>query len=49
MTGGPTGPQNQMSHYDYFSPSGQQAHATNVGADMSSGYHVYGVEWKPGR
>ena len=48
MTGGPTGPQNQMSHYDYFSPSGQQAHATNVGVDMSAGYHVYGVEWKPG-
>jgi len=48
MTGGPSGPQNQISHYDYFSPSGPQAHMTNVGMDLSAGYHVYGVEWKPG-
>jgi len=41
------GPQNQLIHYDYFSPSGSIQHMANVGVDMSAGYHTYGVEYIP--
>ena len=41
------GPQNQLIHYDYFSPSGSMQHMANVGVDMSAGHHVYGVEYIP--
>ena len=41
------GPQNQLIHYDYFSPGGEMQHMANVGVDMSAGYHTYGVEYIP--
>ena len=41
------GPQNQLIHYDYFSPAGEMQHLANVGVDMSAGYHTYGVEYIP--
>ena len=41
------GPQNQLIHYDYFSPAGEVQHMANVGVDMSAGYHTYGVEYIP--
>ena len=41
------GPQNQLIHYDYFSPAGEIQHLANVGVDMSAGYHTYGIEYIP--
>ncbi len=49
MNGG-SGPANQQGSSNYFADQGQQGTLwTTNGPDMSSGYHVYGVEWLPGQ
>jgi hypothetical protein len=40
---------NDVNDPDYFANSGQQTTLTNVGFDMSAGYHTYGVQWLPGQ
>ena len=40
---------NETMHSDYFANEGQQQNAYNVGADVSSGYHVYGFQFIPGQ
>jgi hypothetical protein len=41
-------PANRTVHYDYHSAQGSQASEQDIGTDISAGYHVYGVEFKPG-
>ncbi len=40
---------NLEMHSDYFSDQGEQQQAVDTGVDLSSGYHIYGVEFIPGR
>ncbi len=40
---------NEIMHSDYFADQGQQQQAYNVGTDVTSGYHVYGFRFIPGR
>jgi hypothetical protein len=42
-------PQNDLMHSDYFSAQGQQQSLFSVGTDMTAGYHVYGIEFLPGK
>ena len=41
-------PQNQLGSSNYFSPQGQKGSIYDVGVDMSSGMHVYGIQFLPG-
>ena len=40
---------NLEMHSDYFSDQGQEHQAVDTGVDLSGGYHIYGVEFIPGR
>jgi Glycosyl hydrolases family 16 len=40
---------NQIMHSDYFADQGQQQEAYDVGANVTSGYHVYGFRFAPGK
>ena len=49
--GGATGsgfPINDAGHSNYFAKSGTVSSFWNAGADMSAGYHIFGVEFIPG-
>jgi len=39
---------NEIMHSGFFAPQGEPQAAYNVGADVTAGYHVYGIEFKPG-
>jgi hypothetical protein len=41
-------PQNQLGSSNYFSAQGQRGSIYDVGADMSAGMHVYGIQFLPG-
>lgn len=40
-------PANRTAHYDYFSNAGEKAAEVDIGTDVSTAYHVYGVEFVP--
>jgi len=40
---------NQIMHSDYFADQGQQQDAYGVGQDVTSGYHIYGFRFIPGK
>jgi hypothetical protein len=40
-------PANRTGHWDYHSAQGNLAQETDVGFDMSQGYHVFGVKFVP--
>ncbi len=43
------GPVNQVVHSTYFLNSGSNlGNGANVGVSLAAGFHVYGIEWKPG-
>ena len=42
------GPVNQVNAFDYFAPGGEHQSDPNIGVDLTSGYHVWGIEWTPG-
>jgi hypothetical protein len=41
-------PQNRLGSSNYFSAQGQRGSIYDVGADMSTGMHVYGIQFLPG-
>ena len=42
-------PPNMLMSTNYFADQGQQGSIPNTGADLSVGYHVYGIQYIPGQ
>ncbi len=42
-------PPNMLMSTNYFADQGQQGSIPNTGADLSAGYHVYGIQYIPGQ